>query len=60
MVHDTLIVSPGARVTALMVDSAIIRGPADEDELEPLASARPLTVIVLPLRFVRIGVESVN
>ncbi len=56
MVHDTLIVSPGANVTALITDSAIISGPADEDEPDPLASARPLIVIVLPLRLVRIGV----
>jgi hypothetical protein len=60
MVHDTLIVSPGASVTALITDSAIISGPADEDEPDPLARARPLIVMVLPLRLVRIGVESVN
>ena len=53
-------VSPGDSVTSLILDSAIIKAPAVLLEPEPLASASPLTVIVLPLRFVRMGVLSVN
>lgn len=44
----------------MMVDSAIMSAPAVLLEPEPLARARPVTVIVLPLRFVRMGVVSVN
>lgn len=47
-------------MTALIADSAIISAPAVELEPEPLESASPFTVIVLPLRLVMIGVESVN
>lgn len=60
IVHDTLMVSPGASVTALMVDSAIISEPAAEVEPSPPPRARPLTVIELPLMFVSTGVVSVN
>jgi hypothetical protein len=60
IVHDTLMVSPGASVVALNVDSAIMRGPAAAFEAVPLARARPLTVIVALLMLVRTGVVSVN
>ena len=53
-------VSPAASVVAVMVDSAIINGPAAVVEPPPLARARPLTVIELPLMFVSTGVVSVN
>ena len=43
-----------------MVDSAMMSAPAVLLELEPLANASPSTVIVDPLLFVRMGVESVN
>jgi hypothetical protein len=56
-----LIVSPGFRVTGDdKTDSAIIRAPAAEFEPDPLASARPFTVMTLPLMFVSTGVVSVN
>lgn len=60
IVHETLMVSLGLRVTAVMADSAIISGPAAVLEPSPLARARPLIVIVPPLMFVSTGVESVN
>jgi hypothetical protein len=43
-----------------MSDSAIMSGPATVAEAVPLASARPLMVIELPLMFVSTGVVSVN
>ena len=53
-------VSPGSSVTAEIVDSAIISGPAAVLPAAPLARASPFTVMVLPLRFVRTDVVSVN
>ena len=53
-------VSPAASVVVVIVDSAIMSGPATVAEAVPLARARPLTVIELPLMFVSTGVVSVN
>ena len=60
MVQVTLIVSPTASVTGVMVVSAIIREPATVDDAVPLDSAKPLIVKGPELWFVKTGATSEN